>query len=76
MSLTANSSEHNPFATRHVRPGAIPYRFAPGSAAEGVVERLAAADWQGQIIGPHGSGKSTLLATLLPAIESAGRHPS
>ena len=44
-------------------------------SAAWLVERLAAAAWRGQIIGPHGSGKSTLLATLLPAIEAIGRRP-
>jgi hypothetical protein len=75
MNLPATTSEHNPFATRHVRPGSLPYHFPPGLNATVVVERLATAGWQGQIVGPHGSGKSTLLATLLPALESAGRRP-
>ncbi|MEX2188181.1 MAG: hypothetical protein WD875_15350 [Pirellulales bacterium] len=63
----------NPFATRHVRPGAIPYFFADGESAEALVARLAENGWQGEIVGPHGSGKSTLLAVLLPEIERAGR---
>ena len=75
MRPTPNTFAHNPFATRHVRPGAIPYCFPPGIDAARLVERLAAAGWRGQIVGPHGSGKSTLLATLLPAIEGRGRHP-
>jgi hypothetical protein len=75
MSAASNTFEHNPFATRHVRPGAIPYCFPPGADAARLVERLAAAAWRGQIIGPHGSGKSTLLATLLPVIEGRGRRP-
>ena len=68
-------SDRNPFATRYVRPGAIAFRFEPGIDAQGVADRLAAAGWRGQIVGPHGSGKSTLLATLVPVIESAGWHP-
>ena len=75
MSAAPNNVEHNPFATRHVRPGAIPYYFPAGVDARQLVERLAAAGWRGQIVGPHGSGKSTLLATLLKAIEDGGRHP-
>jgi len=75
MSAGSQNFEHNPFATRHVRPGALPYRFPTGVDAARLVERLAASAWRGQIIGPHGSGKSTLLATLLPAIEASGRRP-
>jgi hypothetical protein len=63
----------NPFATRFIRPGAIPFLFLNGDSAEAIVERLRGHDWRGQIIGPHGSGKSTLLATLVPLIEGAGR---
>lgn len=66
--------QSNPFSTRFIRPGAIPFLFAPGESIEGFLERLRAANWWGQIIGPHGSGKSTLLATLLPALEAAERR--
>ena len=75
MTAVPNTVEHNPFATRHVRPGAIPYCFPAGVDARQLVERLAAAGWRGQIVGPHGSGKSTLLATLLRTIEQGGRRP-
>ncbi len=64
----------NPFATRYVRPGAIAFRFAAGEGAEQLIARLRANDWRGQIVGAHGTGKSTLLATLLPALEQAGRR--
>ena len=60
--------EHNPFSTRHVRPGAIPFRFPDGLDAAGLTDRLEANGWRGQIVGPHGSGKSTLLAALLPEL--------
>lgn len=63
----------NPFATRFIRPGAIPFLFLDGDSAESIVDRLKSHNWWGQIIGPHGSGKSTLLATLTPLLESAGR---
>lgn len=63
----------NPFATRHIRPGALEFIFPPGQSAASLVEQLQAAGWLGQIIGPHGSGKSTLLAALLPALAAAGR---
>jgi hypothetical protein len=65
----------NPFSTRHVRPGALPYVFPPEGDLHRLVARLQANHWWGQIIGPHGSGKSTLLATLTPALARAGRDP-
>jgi hypothetical protein len=67
------SNEANPFATRFVRPGALPYLFPPGVSVSGLLDRLATAGWRGEIVGPHGSGKSTLLAALVPAIEQTGR---
>src|SRR5436190_14964663 len=63
----------NPFATRWVRPGVIPYYFAAGTTAAALFEKLKENRWRGAIIGPHGCGKSTLLASLDPLIESAGR---
>ena len=66
--------QSNPFSTRFIRPGAIPFLFGTGEYATGLIERLRAADWWGQIIGSHGSGKSTLLAAILPALEAAGRQ--
>jgi hypothetical protein len=64
----------NPFATRFVRPGAIPFQFGADIDPQTLVEQLAAANWRGAIVGPHGSGKSTLLATLIPRIEHVGRR--
>jgi hypothetical protein len=64
----------NPFSTRFIRPGAIPFLFPGNESAGGIVERLRQNGWRGQIIGPHGSGKSTLLATLKPELEAAGRQ--
>lgn len=64
----------NPFSTRSVRPGALPFLFDHGEDAGDIVERLRQQNWFGQIVGPHGSGKSTLLATLRPALEAAGRE--
>jgi hypothetical protein len=64
----------NPFCTRRIRPGAIPFLFPDGQNAETLVDRLRTHGWCGEIVGPHGSGKSALLATLIPAIERAGRH--
>jgi hypothetical protein len=66
--------QENPFATRSVRPGALPYLFPPGEEISDLVEKLRAHDWCGEIIGPHGAGKSTLLAALIPELEAAGRR--
>lgn len=62
----------NPFCTRCIRPGAIPYRFPAGENSAALIARLELAGWRGAIVGPHGSGKSTLLATLLPGLSSLG----
>ncbi len=64
----------NPFSSRHVRPGAVPFLFPDGTTAASLAERLRDAGWRGQIIGPHGSGKSALVASLAPAIEETGRR--
>jgi energy-coupling factor transporter ATP-binding protein EcfA2 len=64
----------NPFSTRFIRPGAIPFIFLGGESAEALVDRFRDHNWWGQIIGPHGSGKSTLVATLAPLLEAAGRQ--
>jgi hypothetical protein len=63
----------NPLATRFTRPGAIEFLFPEGASAGGIVQKLGAQGWWGQILGPHGSGKSTLLAALEPAIAEVGR---
>jgi hypothetical protein len=73
--MTGRLPASNPFSTRHVRPGAIPYFFPADVGVAALVERLQSAGWRGQIIGPHGTGKSTLLATLLPELERAGKIP-
>ncbi|MDO4570475.1 MAG: hypothetical protein Q4D38_08835 [Planctomycetia bacterium] len=65
--------EENPFCTKRIRPGAIPFQFPEGVSAETLIDTLEQNEWCGQIIGPHGSGKSTLLATLLPEIERRGK---
>jgi hypothetical protein len=65
----------NPFCTKRVRPGSLPFIFPLGLGVETLVERLRQTNWWGEVVGPHGSGKSALLATLMPAIERAG-HPT
>ncbi|MEC9094646.1 MAG: hypothetical protein VX438_18195 [Planctomycetota bacterium] len=54
----------NPFSTRFVKPGALPFLFDEGVNAARLVEELIENQWKGQIIGPHGSGKSTLMEAL------------
>ena len=66
--------EENPFCTRRIRPGAIPYYFPQGKSVETLVDKLEANGWDGQIVGPHGSGKSTLLAAMLPEIARRGKR--
>ncbi len=62
----------NPFCTRFVRPGVIPYQFESdaGNEAEQIVRRLTMTP-RGAIVGPHGTGKSTLLMTLMPMLGEA-----
>ena len=71
--LTAVGPTSNPFATRYVRAGAIPFRFPPNQSADTLQRRLVASNWHGQIVGPHGSGKTTLLRTLDPYWSVWGR---
>lgn len=71
--LAARLAERNPFATRSVRPGIIPYRFVNGSSVAGLIESLRHQNWQGEIVGPHGSGKSTLIQSLIQGLRGMGR---
>ncbi len=70
------SSPANPFATRHVRPGSLPFFFGDedSETVEGILAKLRANAWRGEIVGPHGSGKTTLLVQLLQAARDAGQH--
>lgn len=58
----------NPFVTRRIRPGAIPYIFPADDSLDALLERLRERHGWGQIVGPHGSGKSTMLESLLPKL--------
>lgn len=58
------SALNNPFATRHVAPGQIPYFFADEGDLQQIIKRADEAAWTGQIVGPHGSGKTTLIRHL------------
>jgi hypothetical protein len=64
----------NPFSTRHVQPGAIPYQFPEGVTPAHLIDELRRRHWWGQVLGPHGCGKTTLLLALLPALKQAGRQ--
>lgn len=64
----------NPFSSRYVRPGALPFLFPPGESVETIVARFENAGRRGAIVGPHGSGKSTLVETLLPRLRDANRE--
>jgi hypothetical protein len=75
MMAEFNCEVVNPFCTRRIRPGDVPYYFSDGMNIEDVVNRLRRNRWRGEITGPHGSGKTTLLRQLLPAVEQAGRKP-
>jgi hypothetical protein len=68
------ATTENPFCSRRVRPGGIPYLFGPQVSAAQLVVQLRQDAWWGQVVGAHGSGKSALLAALRPAIERAGRR--
>ncbi len=77
MSTMLTLPQANPFSTRHVRPGAIEYRFRNDPVrncenAEQLIDRFEAHGLRGQIVGPHGSGKSTLVATLVPVLKCRG----
>ncbi len=61
----------NPFSSRFIRPGAIPYRFRNSdSSLPALYARWKECGSVAQIQGDHGSGKSTLLASLAPHFEA------
>jgi hypothetical protein len=61
----------NPFSTRFIQPGAIPYKCFDGSTVSDLVERfLRLPTKRGSIVGPHGSGKSTLVASIVVALDA------
>ncbi|MCE9606905.1 MAG: hypothetical protein K8U03_18635 [Planctomycetia bacterium] len=64
----------NPFSSRFVRPGALPFLFPSGLSAAALVERFLSANRRGQIVGPHGAGKSTLLASLVREFTARGER--
>lgn len=50
----------NPFSTRFVAPGKLPFRFADEPQKILLLQRCERHNYVGQIVGPHGSGKTTL----------------
>ncbi|REK49102.1 MAG: hypothetical protein DWQ46_00935 [Planctomycetota bacterium] len=77
----ATTRPTNPFSSRAVRPGAMPFLCEAGAdeprqqiALDELVDRLARSGNRGQIVGPHGSGKSTLLAALVPRLAERGQE--
>lgn len=74
MNASPKPLRSNPFSTRFIRPGAIPFLFDRGDSVEQLIERLASQQWRGQIVGPHGSGKSTLLSVLEDQLRPAGQR--
>lgn len=64
----------NPFCSRNIRPGTLPFYFPDGASLAQLCDRLAACGGRGQIVGPHGSGKSALLAALIAALVAQGRN--
>ena len=61
----------NPFSTRFVRPGAIPW-LSTGTSLSSLLVRLCSVDNRAIICGPHGSGKSTILSHLISIAQRQG----
>ncbi|MDO4557810.1 MAG: hypothetical protein Q4C47_02465 [Planctomycetia bacterium] len=64
----------NPFSTKFIQPGAIPYLFPEEESIEDVLESLEKSGWLGEIIGPHGTGKSTLITAMLRELVHRGKE--
>ena len=58
----------NPFSTRFIKPGAVPFVSPAPFSPERLLDRIKVCRC-GALVGPHGSGKSTLLQTLLPLLQ-------
>jgi hypothetical protein len=70
-SSARSPTRSNPFITRAIRPGAIPFQFPPGIDPSSLIGAWRRRNFApAAIIGPHGSGKSTLLKTLQPFLQS------
>jgi hypothetical protein len=69
LSQPLPESAANPFATRFIQPGAVPFLFPPDENVASLVRRLENQRWRGQIVGCHGSGKTSLLVALKAHLE-------
>lgn len=63
--------QSNPFCTKYVRPGKIPFRFCGDTVLDDLLEQVGCHD-ELQIVGPHGSGKSTLVSDLVDGLQERG----
>ena len=63
----------NPFSPDRLAD--LEFRLPPGLTWAGLLERCAAVDYCGAIVGPAGSGKSTLLAQLTTHLAARGFNP-
>lgn len=70
--LAVKPSPENPFASRYVRPGALPFVSSESFDVSQLADRLVAVGGCGAVVGPHGSGKSTLLTHLGQAMRERG----
>jgi len=75
-SFALRTAADNPFSTRCVRPGTVPFLFPDDEDVQRLVGRLREQGWWGAVLGPHGSGKSALLATLVEAIKGLSEKGS
>lgn len=67
------ATDSNPFSTRWIRPGALPYLWERDETTLcGLAESLLRSAGWGQILGPHGAGKSTLLHALVELLRERG----
>ena len=61
----------NPFSTRFLINGAIPFLFESGDGSQLLVD-FENYRFYAQIVGPHGTGKTTLLNSFVPELEKQG----
>ncbi len=62
--MSSSFPTRNPFSTRHIQPGGIPYLFPEGESIETLAAKGTTPGKCYLIVGEHGSGKSSLLQSL------------
>lgn len=72
MTTAPPSRRSNPFASCWTRPDAVGFVDTAEQGVDDAVNRLEAAAWRGQIVGPHGAGKSTLMAAMAGKLRERG----